>query len=216
MPGLIIFLIALVIITLVVFLLVSEVLKLRPVSNKRLIKEREVHNKIPLQIINSKEFSEYKYLEGYVVSGFINTFCMLSENGQFFFYPNKISFDIKEVISLEVTVDGTVSNGLKGAVAGGLLFGGIGALTGYFATKSNSVKQIGLEFSIDNFNYPNYTFMFFDSPDKFSIKHEEVVAAKKRLHNFLSHLLIIDKRHNESILFRDKPFIEDNKKNINI
>lgn len=156
------------------------------------------------EIKQSNEFLEYKYLEGFSVAGGIFTFCMLSEQGNFYFYPDDLRINIKEVISLDVVVDGTISSGLKGAVAGGLLLGGIGALTGYLATKTNSVKQIGLRFNLDNFNQPTYTFLFFDYPTKISIKDEYVVAAKERLYDFMSHLLIIDKRYNNSSLFSSK------------
>lgn len=95
-------------------------------------------------------------------------------------------------------------DGFKGAIAGGLLLGGIGALAGYLATKSNSIYQLGLEFGLDNFDQPSFTFMFFDSQEKFSVNNHEVVAAKERLHKFMSHILVIDKRYNKSSLFSNK------------
>ena len=166
--------------------------------------KREQSIKKALEIKQLSEFSEYKYLEANSIYGTIYTFCMLSEQGNFYFYPDDLRINIKEVISLDVVVDGTISSGLKGAVAGGLLLGGIGALTGYLATKTNSVKQIGLRFNLDNFNQPTYTFLFFDNPVNVSIKDEHVVAAKERLYDFMSHLLIIDKRYNNSSLFSSK------------
>ena len=192
------------------FSIIGWILIIALIANVILIFKKKARNveisvRKASEIKQSNEFLEYKYLEGFSLAGEIFTFCMLSEQGNFYFYPDDLRINIKEIISLDVVVDGTISNGLKGAVAGGLLLGGIGALTGYLATKTNSVKQIGLRFNLDNFKQPTYTFLFFNNlTGKVSIKDQHVVAAKERLYDFMSHLVIIDKRYNNSSLFSNK------------
>jgi hypothetical protein len=173
-----------------------EPLKQEKIRLEKIQKDNNYH-----EIKESKEFSEYKFFEGVILHGYVVNFCYLSESGDFYFYPDNIRFKIKDIISLSVIVDGSVSDGLKGAVTGSLLLGGVGALAGYLATNTNSIKQIGLRFNLDNFNQSNYSFMFFDNSVKLKVDHESVVSAKKRLQDYLSSLLIVDKRLNDSALF---------------
>ena len=154
-----------------------------------------------LNIISDEAFSEHKYLKGRVWDETVHTFCMLNEKGNFYFHPEKVRFDIKDVDLVDIIFNGEVSKGLKGAIAGGLLFGGLGAIAGYLATKSNTAKQIGLRFNLDSFERPTFDFYFLNEGSNYSINDERVISAKKRLYDFLSHVLIVDRRSNKSKLF---------------
>ena len=151
----------------------------------------------------SPEFNEYKYFEGFKLRSWVVTFCFLNETGDLYFYPEGIRFNIQEVISINLIIDDSVSDGIKGAIIGNILSGKIGALAGYLTTKSNSVKKIGIRFNIDNYENPVFTFIFLDNPVQMPIGSEHVIQAKDKLQNYISTLMVLDRRNNDSKLFGD-------------
>ncbi len=200
MESVVVFLLFSVIVVIAIVEILNKVF-IEPIEQEEKELEKKQKDNNYHEIKESKEFSEYKFFKGVTLWGYVVNFCYLSESGDFYFYPDNIRFKIKDIISLSVIVDGSVSDGLKGAVTGSLLLGGVGALAGYLATNTNSIKQIGLRFNLDNFKQTSYTFMFFDHSVKHKLDHQSVVSAKKRLQDYLSSLLVVDKRLNNSALF---------------
>jgi hypothetical protein len=62
-------------------------------------------------------------------------------------------FNMKDVNGFEVIVDGKNVANIGGAIAGGLLFGGIGAIVGG-NVKKEKINTINLLFKINDFNTP--------------------------------------------------------------
>ncbi len=146
-------------------------------------------------IINNRIFSD-------------NQFCILNQKGEFYFYPHEKEFNIRDIINIEVIVEGTHSNGITGTLTGGLMFGGVGALIGNLATKGNKVSSISIEFNLDSYENPRFRFDFLKaeysyrnkSPMKLKSKHQTVQNAQNELKNFLSYMAVIDKHENTSKL----------------
>jgi hypothetical protein len=90
---------------------------------------------------------------------FINTsFILISETGfialkSLFMKEIKI-INIKDVIGFEVLANGKPSANIGGAIAGGLLFGGVGAIIGGLQSKETITKMSFL-FKTNDFNNPN-------------------------------------------------------------
>ena len=62
-------------------------------------------------------------------------------------------FNIKDVNGFEVIIDGKNVANIGGAITGGILFGGIGAIVGSSANKQK-INSINLLFKINDFNNP--------------------------------------------------------------
>lgn len=113
---------------------------------------------------NGKKFS---------LAGLLNVY--VCEDGDIAFMNTKAGskysiINIKDIRDWDIIQDGESSKKLGGAVAGGLLFGGIGLITGaILGGKKQYISNLKLILKTNNFNNPNIELVFINT--KTSIKN---------------------------------------------
>lgn len=100
-------------------------------------------------------------------------------------------FNIKDVNGFEVIVDGKNVANIGGAIAGGLLFGGIGALIGSSA-KKEKINTINLLFKINDFNTPTITVPLLTSGTKKGSMVDQQL--QKEITELTSTLEVVEKK----------------------
>jgi hypothetical protein len=127
---------------------------------------------------------------------FINTsFILISETGfialKSLFIKEIIIINIKDVIGFEVLTNGKSSANIGGAIAGGLLFGGVGAIIGGLQSKETITKMSFL-FKTNDFNNPNIEIPIIAlSLKKGSFEYQ---ALDEKIKNLTSTLEIVEQK----------------------
>jgi len=132
--------------------------------------------------------------------GFINTsFILVSESG-FIALKSYVMKDIKilnikDITGFEVITDGKPVANIGGAVAGGLLFGGVGAIIGAMPQKEK-ITKMSFVFKTNDFNNPSIDIpvIMFGSVKKGSFEHQAIEQQLKDLSNTLE---VVEKKRRE-------------------
>jgi hypothetical protein len=127
---------------------------------------------------------------------FINTsFILVSETG--FIALKSLAMEeikvlsIKDIIGFEVVTNGKAVANIGGAIAGGLLFGGVGAIIGGSPSREK-ISSMSFLFKTNDFNNPNIEIPVI----ALSIKNGsyEYQAIEEKLKNLTSILEIVEKK----------------------
>ena len=120
-------------------------------------------------------------------------------------------YNFENIINVEIEIDGNsvASPSLGGAIAGGLLFGGAGAIVGSSAkTINKQIKDICLKIFIDDLNNPYHRLVFFTSETFIPSNHESISVPQKNINEWYARLLnIIDKNKSSSTTEPNTPSI---------
>jgi hypothetical protein len=100
-------------------------------------------------------------------------------------------FNIKDVNGFEVIIDGKNVANIGGAIVGGLLFGGIGAIVGSSANKQK-INSIDLLFKTNDFNNPTINVPLLSSGTKKGSMVDK--AIQKEITELTSTLEIVEKK----------------------
>ena len=99
---------------------------------------------------------------------------LITEKGDCCFYyvnPPKKVFNIKEIASYKVNIDGNEVSGLKNAVVGGALFGPAGAVVGAL-NKKEYIESVRIVFTFNDFNTDQlFMSIFFGKAPKGSLDY---------------------------------------------
>jgi hypothetical protein len=109
--------------------------------------------------------------------------------------PEPTVIHIKDINGFDLIVDGQNVANIGGAVVGGLLFGGIGALIGA-SSKKEKINKITLVFKLNNFNNPTMEIPLLVSETKkgsmiYNMTQEEI-------RQLLSTLEYVEKKYKEN------------------
>ena len=133
-----------------------------------------------------------------VFSEFINTPIAISENGHIGIIDPKSNnakiIHIKDVNGFELIIDGQNVANVGGAVAGALLFGGIGAIIGA-SSKKEKITKMNLLFKVNDFNNPtiDIPLVIFEMK-KGSMTYN---AVNKEVQELMSTLEIVERKSKE-------------------
>lgn len=83
-----------------------------------------------------------------------NDFILISEVGDIYLYIVDRFFSIKDLNSYKIDIDGIEQGGIGRAVAGGLLFGGAGAIVGSITANKSKIRKISVIFNLNDFKAP--------------------------------------------------------------
>lgn len=127
-------------------------------------------------------------------------------------------YDFNRIINVEIEVDGNTvgSPSIGGAVAGGLLFGGVGAIIGSSkSTVNKKIKNIALKIYVDDLENPYHRLVFLSvvlesgfikNEIAFPTHHIAVTKAQTKINEWYSRFLnIINKQTKTSKSLSDKP-----------
>jgi hypothetical protein len=93
-------------------------------------------------------------------------------------------FNIKDVNGFELNIDGKNVANIGGAITGGLLFGGVGALVGSSANKQK-ITKIELMFKLNDFNNPTVLVPLCGETKRGGMVHQQVEKEITELMNTL-------------------------------
>lgn len=153
------------------------------VSNKKEKKRRNAFFDTDERFKGAKQFKLPMGVFAIAESGYISIY----------FRKNRV-LHINDIRGFEVIKDGQPSGGIKSAVAGGLLFGGVGAIVGgVVGSSKTAIRSLSLMFKTNDFNEPTITVPFIIKKTKStSILAKE---AERQLRDILSMLEILEKKH---------------------
>ncbi|MCC5815944.1 MAG: hypothetical protein JJT78_14415 [Leptospira sp.] len=120
----------------------------------------------------------------------MNNYIMINENGyiglkgQFDQVPSV--FHIKDILGFELKTNGKSSASIGGAVAGGLLFGGLGALLGATSIRNENITELTFVFKINDFKNPNIEIKMLDGKTKkdsmtYNMKQKSIETISSKL-----------------------------------
>lgn len=107
----------------------------------------------------------------------------------------------KDILSVEIIEDGVSvtrtsrSSQLGGALVGGVLSGGVGAIIGGASgskTTTENIKQINLLITVNDIHNPIYTINFFSSNVDSTVQntnHKDAIMVCKEWYSILTHII---------------------------
>jgi len=101
-------------------------------------------------------------------------------------------FNIKDVNSFELITDGVKTANAGGAIVGGLLFGGVGAIIGGLSGQKEKINKIDLLFRINDFNNPVIEIPLMNS---FNKSNYDII--NNELKTFMATMEFIEKKAKE-------------------
>jgi len=180
MGAIIFFLVAIILVVLVSIWAVKQAGKNKKVKNGFLNLQKNDE-----RFLNSKLFD------------FINTsFILISESGFIALkslYMKEIKIlNIKDIVGFEIITNGKTTANAGGAVVGGLLFGGIGAVIGGIPKKEKITKMDFL-FKVNDFNNPVIEIPIIAlSVKKGSFEHQ---AIEEKIKSVMTTLEVVEKKN---------------------
>lgn len=130
---------------------------------------------------------------------FINTsFILVSESGFIALKSLEMKelkiLNIQDITGFEVITDGKPVANIGGAVAGGLLFGGVGAIIGGMQQKEK-ITKMSFMFKINDFNNPSIEIPIIAlSVKKGSFEHQQI---EQKLRDLTNTLEVVEKKHRQ-------------------
>ena len=107
-------------------------------------------------------------------------------------------YNFDNIVNVEIEIDGNsvASPSIGGAIIGGVLFGGAGAIIGSSnKTVNQKIKNIALKIYVDDLKNPYHRLLFYSNTTAVATNHPYVVQPQKEVNEWYSRFLnIIEKR----------------------
>lgn len=120
-----------------------------------------------------------------------------TDSGQYNISKTHI-YGFDNIVNVEIEIDGNsvASPSIGGAIVGGVLFGGAGAIVGSSnKTINQKIKNIALKLYVDDIKNPYHRLLFYSNTTAVATNHPYVVQPQKEVNEWYSRFLnIIEKR----------------------
>lgn len=120
-----------------------------------------------------------------------------TDSGQYNISQKHI-YGFENIVNVEIEIDGSsvASPSIGGAIVGGVLFGGAGAIVGSSnKTINQKIKNIALKVYVDDIKNPYHRLLFYSNTSAVATNHPWVVQPQKEVNEWYSRFLnIIEKR----------------------
>lgn len=158
----------------------------------QVIKSKQSKKNILEQIQTDTRLKNAKFFEG--ATGY---FILISESGYVGFKTPEMEAQkivyINDINGFELQQNGHSSANSTAAIAGGLLFGGIGAVLGGIGSAKQNITSLSFVFKINDFNTPSIEIKFIDSAIKNDSTYYEMLM--KRINELDGLLSFIEKKY---------------------
>lgn len=158
----------------------------------QIIKSKQSKKNILEQIQTDSRLKNAKLFDG--ATGY---FILISESGYVGFKTPEMETQkivyINDINGFELQQNGHSSANATAAIAGGLLFGGIGAVLGGVGSARQKITSLSFVFKINDFNTPSIEIKFIDSATKNDSAYYKIIM--KRINELDGLLSFIEKKY---------------------